>query len=1099
MRSSVRGLGFVLLACAATWGQINTGKISGSCVDPTGAAVTGVGVSATNLETGVVTRTTSFDTGDYLINFLVPGRYRVQAEKPGFQSSVEAGVVVNAGAATRIDFNLRVGEVREVVEVGANVVAVTTETAELSQTFTTRDLDRLPNIDRNPLYQMNLMPGANNDRGSGNYGLNGGENGSAVGQSRNQLASLGGVDANANSVLIEGTFNREPQNAYVGVAPPIEGIQEVQVYTGKYNAEYGFSGSAVVNIVTKAGTNEYHGAAFEYLRNEKADARNFFDRAKLPFKRNQFGGAMGGPVRKNKLFFFGDYQGTYARTSSSSLLTAPTDKMYRGDFSELYDPSHAPDAAGNAWGQLYDPFTRTFGPDGKVNFAMPFAGNIIPASRWDSVSANVNNAFVFGKANQPGIENNLFSTLATQQTVHQADGRLDYNHSDKDRIFYRYSVLKSILDRRSDVNQFWQGGQADSDTFNQNMQATHLHTFGPSKMNEFRAGYNRTNVITSIKSQDQDWNNQFGLKNGNLGDPLTRGIFQTSLDPIHRIGGPGWVAFIISNTISATDTFTWVKGRHNVKFGGNFNWIESTSADTFSDPRGILTFDPAMTSYNGNARPYQYPSFLLGTPVDISRGRFVNGWPYQTYWQNAWYVQDDFKVLPSFTLNLGLRYDMTTLPIERYNRQSNWDTRTNTLAVATPDNRSPALRPDRKNWGPRVGFAWSPDHGKTSLRGGYGISYWMAYWHGPLPTLGLTYPHFAQDDFVAENNLTPSLLLSRDGLPLATAKYDSQGKLIIPDNAIIRGTNYDWRNQRVDQYSVNLERQLRSGIVLDVGYLGVRGRYNLYIRDINQAPPGPANQNYQLRRPLYSTYPGLGSVPVDYSIADSFYDALTARLSANVTKYVFLYATYAHGRNFATGNNLNPNDIYQYYGPTAQDIPHILNAATTIELPVGRGRPVLSNMNRALDAILGGWQLSGFLHLRSGTRFGVSSPVSLLNNGSGNRPDRIKDGNLPSDQRTLQHWYDTTAFVNHVQEQTYGNAGTNPLFADGQSQLDSSLFKTFRFTERVSLQFRADFFNTFNHPDFNPPRAVVGSSTNGVVTSTSIDGRRMQFGLRAAF
>src|SRR5581483_5507419 len=330
MRLRRPGIELFLLFTAASWAQINTGRIAGSCLDATGAAVPGVQVRAINLETGVVTRSQSFDTGDYLLNFLVPGRYRVEAEKEGFQKLVEANVEVNAGAATRIDFNLRVGEVRQAVEVGANLVAVTTETAELSQTFTNRDLDRLPNIDRNPLYQMNLMPGANNDRGSGNYGLNGGENGSAVGQSRNQLASLGGVDANANSVLIEGTFNREPQNAYVGVAPPIEGIQEVQIYTGKYNAEYGFSGSAVVNVVTKAGTNEYHGAAFEYLRNEHADARNFFDRQKLPFKRNQFGGALGGPIRKNKLFFFGDYQGTYVRTSSSSFLTAPTDKMYQG-------------------------------------------------------------------------------------------------------------------------------------------------------------------------------------------------------------------------------------------------------------------------------------------------------------------------------------------------------------------------------------------------------------------------------------------------------------------------------------------------------------------------------------------------------------------------------------------------------------------------------------------------------------------------------------------------------------------------------------------------------------------------------------------------
>ena len=231
---------------------------------------------------------------------------------------------------------MRVGEVRQTVEVPLRCVAVDTETSELSQTFTHKQLDSLPNIDRNPLYQMNLMPGANNGRGSGNYGANGGENGSAIGNSRNQLASIGGVNANANSVFLEGTFNREPQNAYAGLVPPIEGIAEVQIYTGKYNAEYGFSGSAVVNVVTKSGTNGYHGSLFEYLRNNATDATPFFSHESTPFQRNQFGGSIGGPIKKNKLFFFADYQGTYFNTAGTNFTSAPTDKMYRGDFSDCY-------------------------------------------------------------------------------------------------------------------------------------------------------------------------------------------------------------------------------------------------------------------------------------------------------------------------------------------------------------------------------------------------------------------------------------------------------------------------------------------------------------------------------------------------------------------------------------------------------------------------------------------------------------------------------------------------------------------------------------------------------------------------------------------
>ncbi len=244
---------------------------------------------------------------------------------------------------------------------------------------------------------MNLIPGANNDVGSGNYGTNGGENGSAVGQTRPQLASIGGVDANANSIYIDGVPNREPQNAYISLTPAIEGVQEVEVYTGKYNAEFGFSGSAVVNITTKSGSNQFHGAAFEFLRNEATDALNYFagGQPKTPFRRNQFGGAMGGPILKDKLFFFGDYQGTIVHTSQPFFTTAPTPLMLTGNFSELYVPGQVDDA-GNTYGQLYDPATRVLDANGNVISATPFAGNIIPQSRWDSSAAAMNTAKIFG-------------------------------------------------------------------------------------------------------------------------------------------------------------------------------------------------------------------------------------------------------------------------------------------------------------------------------------------------------------------------------------------------------------------------------------------------------------------------------------------------------------------------------------------------------------------------------------------------------------------------------------------------------------------------------------------------------------------------------
>ena len=1093
-------LAALLFAGSIVQAQINTGRVTGSVRDASGAVIPDARIVATNDATGAITAAQSSESGDYVVNFLIPGTYHVAVEKQGFQRNVTADVVVNAGGITHIDFNLSVGAVQQAVEVQANPITVATDTSELSKTFGFKQLDQLPNIDRNPLYQMNLLPGANNDVGSGNYLTNGGEDGSAVGLTRNQLASLGGVDANANSVFIEGIFNREPQNAYVGLVPPIEAIQEVQVYTGKYNAEFGFSGSAVINVVTKSGSNELHGALFEYLRNNDADAKNFFAQQATPFRRNQFGGAVGGPAIKNKLFFFGDYQGTRFSTSSPGYTTAPTDKMYNGDFSELYDATQPLDAGGNTYGQLYDPFSRVFDKNGNVVSVQPFPGNIIPASRFDSVTAKMNADKIFGVANLPGVSNNLYYLYSNQQTVDQGDGRMDYNLSERDRFFYRYSKLDSINNNATSVNQFWQNGQADSNTVDQNMQLTYLRTIGASMSNELRLGYNRTHVNTSNKSMSKAWNNFYGVPNGNLGDPITQGIFElSSLPPLHNIGDPDWVAFIISNTLALTENFTWVKGKHNMKFGTSLNHVEDTSADTIGgdDPRGALVFDPAMTSYNGTAAPYAYPSFLLGTPTSIARARFVSGWPYQTYWQNAWYAQDDFKILPSLTLNIGLRYDLYTRPIERYNRESNWDVQNNQLVVATKSNRSPGLNLDTGDVGPRMGFAWSPDHGKTSIRGGYGISYWQSYWLGPLTILGLTYPSYVKQAFLTPNNLTPSLQLSRDGIPISTAQYDSSGNPVIPPNALIRGTATNWKNQRVDQGTINVQREIRPGMVIDVGYMHVKGGNNTWTKNVNEAPPQPPGANYNLARPLYSQYPQLGDVPVYYSAAGTWYDALTASYTANITKYVNVYATYAHGRSFANGVNIDPNNIWQYYGPTQQDIAHIFNAQVVVQLPFGRGRVFGSNMSRGLDTIVGGWQYAGLIHIRSGTRFDVTSGVSLLNNGQGNRANRTCNGAISNP--TPDMWFNPSCFVDDTVAESYGNAGINPLHADGQQQLDSSLSKTFGITERVNLQFRVDVFNTFNHTNFAAPDSGVGDGTIGQVFSTSVDQRRMQFGLRLHF
>ena len=374
----------------------------------------------------------------------------------------------------------------------------------------------------------------------------------------------------------------------------------------------------------------------------------------------------------------------------------------------------------------------------------------------------------------------------------------------------------------------------------------------------------------------------------------------------------------------------------------------------------------------------------------------------------------------------------------------------------------------------------------------------MAYWSGPLTVLGLTYPNYAKSALLTPDNLSPTLHLSKDGIPIPTADRDASGKLLIPDNAVIRGVEPDWRAQSVDQKTLNVEREIRPGMIVDIGYLGVRGRHNLHSQNINQAPPSTnPNNNYQLTRPLSTLYPTLGDVPISVSRADSYYNALTIRFAANVGHDLYVNASYAHGRSFADGNNIDQNNIHQYYGPTQEDIAHIFNSEARYSLPVGRGKTFLGHSDRLLDTLVGGWEFSSLLHMRSGARFDVTSGVSHLNNGQSNRPDRIGSGKLS--HPTIADWFDTSAFIDHAGQGTYGDAGINPLYGDDQVQLDSSLEKKFSLFESAELQFRVDAFNTFNHPDFALPDSTVGDGGEGQITSTSVDNRRLQLSLRLSF
>jgi hypothetical protein len=1096
---------------------MNSGTIAGFVSDPSGASIPEAAIVATDVATHTATRAVTLPDGNYLLNYLVPGTYEIQISKSGFITSVETNVEVTAGHTVRLDFKLTVGQVQQSVQVQANAVAVDTENSEEKYTFGSTTLEALPNIDRNPLFQLNLMPGASNGPSTGNFGTNGGEDGSAVGLTNPQLAAFGGMDANANTIYIEGIPAREPQNGYIGLVPPEDDVEELDVYTGKFDAEYGFSASGVINVVTKSGTNKFHGDAFEYLENDKLNAIPFFATSATPFKRNQFGGSVGGPIMKDKLFFFANFQRTPDLQANPVIASAPDALMYGGNFSELYDPSQGTDAAGNTYGQLYNPYTRVFDAQGNQVSVQPFSGNIIPPSLWDPVAKNMAAAQVFGLANRPGIANNFYYLNDIRQYSNQGDGRVDYSVSDTTKMFFRYSALGASLTNPPTVNPFIENS-ANSNTYNQNMGFTLSHSFSTSQMNEIRLGYNRTNVNTSNNTLGKPYNDLFGIPNGNpAGAGTETGLAEfVGVGPYSTLSQPDWIAFIVSNTLSLSDSFTWVKGKHTLKFGAMINHVEDTSADTIGgdDPRGGFYFSPSTTSYNGSAADFAFPAFLLGTPVESARTQFDYGFPYQTYWEEGYYAQDDIHVTRSFSLNLGLRWEYWTLPVERFNRQSNWNTQTNVLAVASGSDRSPGVNPDHGDIEPRIGFAWSPDHGKTSIRGGWGISYWQNYWgfspngvdnggggaQSLLTVLGATYPYYVRQEFLTPNSLTPSLTITGNGLPAALAEKNGQGAFVIPPGQFIRGVAHNWKNQKVSQYSLDIQRQLTSKLMVDLGYIGVYGGNNPVTININQAPPSTINGiNYNINRPLYSEYPNLFDIPISESISSSSYNALTATVRGSVGKNLLVFGTFAYSRTFSNGFNINPLAINQYYGPTQADIPIIFNAQIEYQLPFGHGQTHFSNAGPLLNGVIGGWGTSAFLSFHGGPPFTVNSPTSLLNNGQSNRPDIVGGCNPNLSNRTLTEWFNTSCFANDLVPGTYGSEGTNVVRADGLQQVNFSIFKNFSFAERLNLQFRADFQNLFNHPNYGLPDLTVGDPAMGSVTSASVNARIIQLGLKLSF
>ena len=1053
------------------FGQAITGTIVGTVYDPTGAVVAGAKLTVTNQATGVSVERRSDELGNYIVPYLPAGLYRVQVEHAGFRTAVSSDVRVQVNATSRMDFTLEPGAVTESVTVEAVAPLVRSTTSEVGHVIEAREIQVLPLNGRLFQQLILLTPGAV-QRGFADFG----ENPAAAGARSPIHASVNGLKWSGNNFLVDGIANNEPLNAFINITPPLEAIQEFKVQTSNPSAEFGVFGGAVVNLTIRSGTNELHGSLFEYLRNDKLNARDFFAAQRAPFKTNQFGGTIGGPIVRNKAFFFADYQGLRQRTGRTFLISVPTPEMRTGVLTEL-------------GAEIFDPLGNA-----------PFAGRTIPPTRLNPITRRV--ADIWPLPNRPGIANNYLESTSLRGTTDQFDVKVDLHISERLHLFARESFAQRNVEDPPPGNRFMNNALGiNADSRNQNAVAGIVYTLAPNKINEFRVGFNRYNVLHFGSDYPEPKNNELGIPNGNIpGRLYTYGIARFDIPGFHPTGSLGSTnAVRIANAFQYTNNFTWVRGRHAMKFGADIRRYQSTLTNPQTQPRGWFDFDRNITSNRGAAGTgHPWASFLLGYPWQVRRD-FVDTRPGVrfTYW--GFYAQDDIRVSPSLTLNLGLRWDLFTRPVEKYNRQSNFSLADGLIYLASPDNRGPNVDNFLRSWGPRVGLAWSPDKGRTAIRTAYGISYFPDNFGATGGTLERNYPFFRIIHMVTPDLFTPWRSVS-DGLPPFTP-VTLAPKMTPPPGFAVFIIPRDFRQVMSQMWNFGIQRQLSPNTMAEVAYVATRGAHIYRHRNINVPLPGPGP--LPERRPYRDIAPGISDIFHRGSDGDSYYHSFQAKLERRMADGLMLLASYTFSKSIDTiCHVIYPRGFDRELNRglsncfSMVDIPHNLAVSYAYELPFGKGKRWLSGASGALDKVVSGWSVQGITSIQSGPPLVINVATSRLNTGTGNRANITctKVGR----PKTVERWFDTGCFAD-PEPFVFGNGGIGHVRGPGLVNFDFSTFKAFAIGERKSLEFRAEFFNLFNNPHFASPVTTFGVAAFGRISSTILTPREIQLGLRFAF
>ncbi len=1073
----------VLLCCLLSlpvFAQVDSARIVGSVRDQSGAGVPAASVTFTETATNTRAAVQADDKGDYVSPPLQVGKYSVVAEAPGFKQQTRQNLTLQVQDRIKIDFDMQVGAVTDNVIVSAEPAVIQSETSSLGQVVSARQITELPLNGRDYVQLATLTAGVIRT----SSGTNGNTGGASTGGQNSFVAN--GARGTLNNFLLDGVDNNSNDTGGLVLRTNVDAIQEFKIQTNSFSAEFGRSGGASINAVIKSGSNAWHGSVFEFLRNSALDARDYFEdptAAKASFKQNQFGATIGGPIKKDKLFFFGDYQGTIIRNPLTYVSSVPTAAERLGDFSRpgektIYDPA------------TYNPLTNT---------RTPFPGNIIPANRLDPIAKNILNLYPL--PNQAGkFRNNFVISPTEQDRIDQGDFRTDYNVSDKDRLFLRYSMSGRTDFRPAPLTGLANGGGgATGNGFEDTMGAAlgETHTFSPTIVNELRLGFNYVHIRRGVPAAGNKLPSADIRVPGVPDNPSTNGITLFRPSGYTRTGDPGYAPTILaSQERQITDVLSQTLGRHTLKYGAEIRWSEFNIFQVAA-PNGSFSFtgqftqNPAASDGTGISLADE----LLGLPQNATIATLLNLGNRQHV--PSLFVLDDFKVTSRFTLNLGVRYEYFSPLVEVNDKQSNFDYQTGKLIVANRNGASRSLvEGDKLNFAPRVGFAWSPfQRTSTVVRGAYGLFYSGQEIRTAAPLqLAYNVPFFTQPSFVSDG-ITP-LLTVKQGFPPVSATQAINPPVTSVDQRL--------KTPYYQQWNFAIQQALPSQISLEVAYAGSKGTHLQVVTDGNQVMiPGPGD--VQSRRP----YTNFGPFTSIQNRGNSTYHSLQVKGEKRYSHGLSFLSAFTYSKTLTDLPEICcaqpfPQNSYNLRAEKGlADFDQRLRWVTSFDyqLPFGRGRQFLSN-NRALDLVLGGWHVGGILSLSSGFPFSPQLGYDPSNTGDQGlvRPNRIANGNLPSDQRSPNQWFDINAFPLPT-GYAFGNAGRNVLEGPGQQVLDGSVRKEFAITERQQIEFRVEFFNMLNHPNFAQPDPFIddGPGAAGTISSLSIPMRQIQFGLKYRF